>query len=67
MKCPSFWRRRPSPAASEKAKADAAKRELERVRGQWPTVLRFAAAFTEHQRENHISEKLNVIFRGGPT
>ena len=62
----TLWphRRRPSPA-SDKAAAEAARRELDRVRGQWPIVLQFAAAMTEHQRRNHFADSINTIFRGG--
>jgi hypothetical protein len=63
MKCPHISRRRPSPAPSEKAKAEASKRELERVRNQWPAVLRYAAAIAEHHRRNHFAENINAIFR----
>jgi hypothetical protein len=63
MKSPHIRRRRPSPAPSEKAKAEGAKRELERVRNQWPAVLRYAAAITEHHRRNHFAENISAIFR----
>jgi hypothetical protein len=65
MRCLNKLRRRPSPTA-ERAKTEAAQRELDRVRGQWPAVLRYAAALTEHQRRNHFAESINTIFRGGP-
>ena len=63
MKHPHIRRRRPSPAASDKARTEATKRELDRVRSQWPVVLRYAAAIAEHHRHNHFAENINAIFR----
>lgn len=59
-------RRRPSPAPDEaNAKAaERAARELERVRGQWPTVLQYAASLTEHRQRNHFSELIAGIYKG---
>jgi hypothetical protein len=59
-----FRRRRPSPA-SDRATTEATKRELNRVRGQWPLVLQYAAVLAEHQRRNHFADSINTIFRGG--
>lgn len=57
-------RRRPS-AASDRIKTEAAERELERVRGQWPTVLQYAAVMTVHRERNHFSELIAGIYKGG--
>jgi hypothetical protein len=59
-----FRRRRPS-QASEKAKTEAAKRELERVRSQWPVVRQLAEALREHHDRNHFSESIANLYRGG--
>ena len=65
MKClDRLRRRRPSPA-SDRATTAAAKRELERVRSQWPAVLQYAAVLTEHRQRNHFADSINTIFRGG--
>lgn len=60
-----FWRRRPSQPEAEKAKTVAAQRELERVRGQWPAVLQYAATLSAHRERNHFAESINSIFREG--
>lgn len=61
---PRLRRHRPSPE-SDRAAAEAARRELERVRAQWPLVRQYAAAMAEHQRRNHFADSINTIFRGG--
>lgn len=65
MRCLQRLRRPQPPAAAEKAKTEAVQRELERVRGQWPVVLQYAAVLTEHRERNGFAESINTIFRGG--
>jgi hypothetical protein len=51
-------------SSKERAKTAAVQRELERVRGQWPLVLRHAAQIVAHRERNHFAENINTIFRG---
>jgi hypothetical protein len=58
-------RHRRLPTAGTLASTEASQRELDRVRGQWPVVLRYAALMTAHRERNHFAESINTIFRGG--
>jgi hypothetical protein len=56
---------RPSPASGKAEAEAAARRELDRVRSQWPTVRQYVAALTAHRERNHFAESISTIFRGG--
>lgn len=55
------WRRKDD---IEKEALREARRELERVRDQWPNVHEQAAESRMHKRRNHFGESIAKIYRG---
>jgi hypothetical protein len=57
-------RRRKVHTNGTRAALERDRRELNRVRAQWPKVLQLAAGLEEHVERNHLAEAIASLYRG---